>query len=247
MRHELGTQRGAVLIGAAIAMIAVACGDPYKHTNPYDPAFPVTVTVTGPETLFNEGDLGQFGATSDPAFPDSSFIFSTNDSIVFTPAGPTAFVSHSPPLYPQVRLVEVLAGLGAIDTFVPMAQPGPAQRKIFFRHTGYLLVALTQRVVRIDLRCPDTHACDTLSVGGTTSVWVDGRDAHNLQIVALTSSTANPATGTPIAIYSARDSSIVSLTPLGIRATVVTALKSGTTWIIGTRGSLLDSLQVVVR
>jgi len=118
---------------------------------------------------------------------------------------------------------------------------------VFYRHTGYILVALTQRVVRIDLRCPVTHACDTLSVGDTTSVWVDGRDSHNIQIVALTSSTANPATGTPIATYAARDSSIVSLTPLGIRATVVTALKTGSTWIVGTRGTLLDSLQVVVR
>jgi hypothetical protein len=108
-------------------------------------------------------------------------------------------------------------------------------------------VVLTQRVVSISLRCPDTHACDTLSVGDTTSVWVDGRDANHAQIIALTSSIANPPTGTPIAVYAARDPSIISLTPRGIRATVATALKTGTTWIVGTRGSLLDSLQLVVR
>jgi hypothetical protein len=246
-RHERAGRRRTVLIGVAAAVLAIACGDPYRHTNPYDPAFPVAVSVTGPDTLYNQGDIAQFGATSAPVFPDSSFTFGTNDSLSFTPAGPSAFVSHNPPLYPTVHLVEVIAGIGAIDTFVPMAQPGPAQRQIFFRHTGFLLVALTQRVVSISLRCPVTHACDTLSVGDTTSVWVDGRDAHNQQIVALTSSSANPATGTPIATYAARDPTVVSLTPVGIRATIVRALKTGTTWIVGTRGSLLDSLQLVVR
>ncbi len=247
VRHERAGRRGVVLIGAAALVVAIACGDPYLHTNPYDPAYPVTVTLIGPDTLFNQGDFGQFTATSDPAFPDSSFQFGVTDSTSFIPAGIAGFVSRNPPLYPQVRLVGVLAGLGAIDTFVPMAVPGPAQRKVFYRHTGTKMVALTQRVVVISLRCPAAHACDTLSIGDTTSVWVDGRDAHGSQIVALTSSGANPTTGTPIATFAARDPSVVSLGSTGIRASIVTALKAGSTWIVGTRGTLLDSLQVVVR
>lgn len=79
------------------------------------------------------------------------------------------------------------------------------------------------------------------------SVWVDGFDALNQPIVALHSPAANPATGTAVATFSARDTSVASVSPVGIRAASVTALRSGTTWIVGTRGSLLDSLQLVVR
>jgi hypothetical protein len=246
VRHELVGRRSIVLVGAAALAVAIACGDPYKHTNPYDPAYPVTVTVIGPDTLFSQGEFAQFSAISDPVFPDSSFQYGDTDSSSFLPAGPAGFVSRNPPLYPQVRLVNVLAGLGAIDTFVPMAVPGPAQRKVFYRHTGTKTVVLTQRVVSISLRCPNTHACDPLSVGDTTSIWVDGRDASSAQIIALTSSSANPASGTPVATFVARDPSIASLAPSGIRATIVTALKTGSTWIVGTRGALLDSLQLVV-
>jgi hypothetical protein len=109
------------------------------------------------------------------------------------------------------------------------------------------VVYQTQRVTRIQLRCPDTHACDTVSTGGGWSVWVDGFDALNERIYALTSATANPATGTVIATFAVRDTTIASVSPVGIRAANVTALKSGTTWIVGTRGTLLDSLQLVVQ
>lgn len=246
MRHKLVRPRGALLVGAAALAVAIACGDPYKHTNPYDPVFPVTVTVAGPDSLFSQGEFAQYTASSDPVFPDSSFEFGDSDSTSFLPAGPAGFVSRDPPLYPQVRLVNVIAGLGAVDTFVPKAVPGPAQRITIFRHAATKTVVLTQRVVKISLRCPDTHACDTLSVGDTTSVWVDGRDANNAQIIALTSSSANPPTGTAIATFVVRDPTIASLTTTGIRASIVTALKTGTTWIVGIRGTLLDSLQLVV-
>jgi hypothetical protein len=102
-------------------------------------------------------------------------------------------------------------------------------------------------VTHIALRCPDTHACDTLSAGGAWSVWVDGLDALNQKIQALTSATANPPTGTAIATFAARDPSIVAVAPVGIRASNVTALHTGSTWIVATRGTLLDSLQLVVR
>jgi hypothetical protein len=136
----------------------------------------------------------------------------------------------------------VSAGVGAIDTTGDTGNPISV-----WRHFGSKTVVITQRLTRIQLRCPDTHACDTLATGGVWSVWVDGFDALNQRIFALASSTANPATGPAIAIFTSRDTTIASVTPVGIRVANATALRSGTTWLVARRASLLDSLQLVVR
>jgi hypothetical protein len=78
-------------------------------------------------------------------------------------------------------------------------------------------------------------------------VWVDGFDALNRQIYALTSATANPPGSPPIATFVSRDTTIAAVSPVNIRAANVTARKTGTTWIIAIRGALLDSLQLVVQ
>jgi len=244
-RHE------RALIGiAAAAVVAtmLACGKDYLHTNPYDPAVPVTITLVSPETLFSYREQVTFRATSVPAFPDTAFWFSSSDSIVFGPSGPNAFSSYAPPLYPATRSVSVLVGLGAYDTIPPLAgaASGPAPAIKQWRHTLIQQIVLTQRVTNIALRCPDTHTCATVGVGGTWSIWVDGTDALGHEIVALTSSVANPATGIPVATFAVRDPSIASFVPTGIRVATVTALKSGNTWIVATRGTLMDSLQIDV-
>ena len=249
-------RRPIALTGAAILVVSLACGDPYKHTNPYDPAYPVSVTVMGPDSLFSYNELGQYGAVIAPAFPDTAFRFASSDSSSFPPVGGPAGTATfrnggivAPPLWPATRTVTVSAGVGAIDTLGSTAGSGvgPAQLIKVWRHSGYKLVTLTQRVVRIQLRCPDTHACDTLAAGGTWSVWADGFDALGQPIVALHSPAANPATGTAVATFVVRDTTIASVAPVGIRAATVTARKSGSTWIVATRNSLLDSLQLVVR
>ena len=110
-----------------------------------------------------------------------------------------------------------------------------------------------QRLTRIQLRCPDTHVCDSLGVGGSWSVWVDGLDALGDGIYTLSPdftparATTNPTTGPPIASYVSRDTTVASLVPVGVRVATVTARRSGATWIVATRGALRDSLQVVVR
>ena len=53
-------------------------------------------------------------------------------------------------------------------------------------------------------------------------------------------------TNNPVATYVSRDSTIARATPIGIRVAKVSGVKSGTTWIVATRGALADSLQVVV-
>jgi len=257
MRPDLTRARGTrvvALAGAAALVIGitfVACGDPYLHTNPYDPAFPVEIAISGPDTLFSYSQLATYSAQITPVFPDTAVEWASSDTDNFAPSGAPTFrvssVDSLPlPLYPKTIAVSVMALLGQEDTTLGIN--GSAVRSHNWSHVGTKNVILTQRVVRIQLRCPDTHACDTLAAGATWSVWVDGYDALGYQIVTLASATANPATGTPIATFVARDTTVASVAPVGIRAATVTALKSGgTTWIVAMRDSLRDSLQVVVR
>jgi hypothetical protein len=233
---------------------AVACGDPYKHTNPYDPLVSVEINVTGPDTLFSYSEVGQYTAQSVPAFPDSSFQFATVDSVAFPSSGRGAFVSRAPPLYPATQTVRIMGLLGKIDTVrddTPLgAARVPALPMLAWRHSGSKYVVLTQRVVRIQLRCPADHACDTLSAGANWTVWADGFDALNFKVVVLTGINANPSVsaGNPVfATFAVRDPTIASVAPVGIRVATVTALKTGSTWIAATRATFTDSLQLVVR
>lgn len=232
------------IVGIAALAAAVACGDPYVRTNPYDPAFPVTIDIVGPDTTFSYTEHATFSAQTSPPFPDTAVTWEVSDSIVFAPAGLATFEAIGPPLYPATRMVTVFALIGAIDTTI--GRDYTAIKTQQFRHIASKVIYQTQRVTRIQLRCPDTHACATLPAGGVWSVWVDGFDALNERIYSLTSATANPTTGAVIATFAVRDTTIASVSPVGIRAANVTALKSGSTWIVATRGPLLDSLQLVV-
>jgi hypothetical protein len=272
MTQRSTVHRHAALFGVAALTVAVACGDPYRHTNPYDPAVPVDVAVTGPDTLFSIGAIAQFGVVSTPAFPDTSVYWALDSAAhILLTAGDDSLVNAgfyiatggstgqfrvmSAPLEPATVTFTVTGGIGQIDTTVQYAIPGtdPVQnitvRTYWYRHSGAKNVILTQRLTQIRLRCPDPEApaCDTLSAGEKWSVWVDGFDALGHQIYALTSSTANPTTGPPVVTYIVRDTTVATSSPVGIRATTITALKSGTTWVVATRGALADSLQLVVR
>ena len=255
--RSTGSRRSAPLTALALLTVAIACGDPYQHTNPYDPLVPVVVTVLGPDTLFSYREIGQYAAHSVPAFPDSAFQFGSVDSASLMPSMGGAFISLAPPLYPQTRTVRVSALVGQIDTIIDnqdLACNGacsiPATPSLAWRHSGSKDVVLTQRIVRIQLRCPADHACDTLSAGSAWTVWADGFDALNYQALALSGVNANPAVSSdnPVfATFAVRDPTIASLVPAGIRVATVTALKSGVTWIVGMRGALLDSLPLIVR
>jgi hypothetical protein len=286
-------RRQLALIGAAVLAALVACGDPYLHTNPYDPAYPLEMTISGPDTLFSFEEIGQYTAQTNPPWSDTGFVWGidTFSEYFIPPPPPTngadpcwtltvrgdtalkgngngAYQSILPPLEPYSFKISIEASVGTIDTVTSyMACRGPVEGRITApRHTGYKTVVITQRVTRIQLRCPDTHACDPIAVGDSAFIWVDGFDAHNKQIVALTSSTANPATGNPlfpyittdtailrvqatnnpVVTYVSRDTTIARTTAIGIRVARVTPVKSGSTWVVATRGALADSLQIVV-
>jgi hypothetical protein len=274
--------RVMVLAAAIVAAAAVACGDPYLATNPYDPVTPVQFTITGPESLFSLGEAAEFSVQTTPAFPDTAFVWSTDtfydnqkflgqdtttpiaDGRLFLASqGAGAYRSLAPPLEPDAFNIAITVSVGNIDTTEAQCLGEVNGFSNCFRvqfkaprHIAYRNVVVMQRVTRIQLRCPDTHACAPLAVGDSASVWVDGFDALGNAIVALTSSTANPPLGDPqvtqgasdhrVVTYTSRDSTVARATPVGIRVCGVTALKTGTTWIVATRGALADSLQVVV-
>ena len=257
---------------AAILVVAIACGEPGPRNNPYDPLYPVTATMSGPDTLFSDLEVAQFNAQFMPSFPDTGITWGVGPVTVVSgvcdttvdgshflqAAGAGAFRSIAPPLEPATVSITVAASVGAIDTTVSrdtiVAPCTPFTAATFvtirtqqYRHSVYKTVIVMQRPMRIELRCPATHACEPVAVGGSWSVWVDGSDALGNPIHALASPTSNPQAGTPVATYASRDTTIASVVPVGVRAATALARKSGTTWIIATRGALVDSLQLVVK
>jgi len=199
--HHGSPMRLPLIAGAVVVVALLACGEPtFLHTNPYDPAFPVTITVAGPDTPFSFGESAHYIATSAPVFPDSAMQYITSDSTAFFPAQPGTFLSQTPPLYPDTRAVSVFGVIGQIDTvtattpfYVPFDSLQTANPTHAWRHIGSKTVVLTQRVVRVKLRCPSTQACATVGVGGIWSVWADGFDALNQGVFVFRTATTNPA------------------------------------------------------
>jgi hypothetical protein len=61
-------RRGALLAITVLLTISVSdCGE-FAHTNPFDPAVPVNVTITGPDSAFAQFDTLHFALTTDPAY-----------------------------------------------------------------------------------------------------------------------------------------------------------------------------------
>jgi|GEM_PF-2524376 len=236
------------LANATVLVASFACGDPYRHNNPYDPQTPFEFSIAGPDTLFSVGEFGQYALKSTPAMSDTAGTWSSS-SVDLRPAAPGQFQLWTPPLWPETETVQIFNSIGKFDTTVTTSLPnGSVAKQITIdRRSLSRTVVLTQRLVRIRLRCPDTHACGTLTAGAAWSVGVDGFDALDAQIIGLTNPATNPATGTPVATFVTRDTTVASVSPVGIRAAAVTARKSGSTWIVATRSSLLDSLQLTVR
>lgn len=280
-----------IVAGVAFLVVLVACGDPYKHSNPYDPAYPVDMTIAGLDTLTYLGQVGQYALQSVPAWPDSGLVWSIDtftdyfvvpapmcssqialgDTILYG-AGNGSYQSIRPPPEPYSFNVPIEVWLGTIDTVEILDEcgnpPGSLHRahRPFARHIAYKTVVVTQRVTRIQLRCPDTHACAPLAVGDTADIWADAFDFGGAPLAALVNGANNPASlnptlpyvstdtavlrvqkgNNPVATFASRDSTIASFTPVGVRVAHVTAVSAGTTWIVATRGALSDSLQVVV-
>ena len=171
-----------VLAAAGVLALLSSCGDPYGATNPYDPDYPVTFTITGPDTVFSLGETAQFTVSTVPVFPDTAFRWTVDtvtivkegvgDTVVdgatiFPPDAAGAFTSIAPPLYPQTANITIAALIGSVDTTLQryIDTTYVTIRAIEPRHVGYKTVVVTQRLTRIALRCPNTHTCAPLAGG----------------------------------------------------------------------------------
>lgn len=232
---------------------ALACGDPYGRTNPYDPQTPIELSLSGPDSLFSSGEFAQYHVLSAPAFPDTAGAWGVAGCGLVCPlksGGFGRFQVFAPPIEPATQTLTIVVQLGGYDTTntisngggVSFAIPSTAYRRRYTKD-----VVITQRVTHLQLRCPDSHTCPPRSVGDSLTVWVDCFDALNGPLTGLTSPTGNIFTGAPLVTYVSRDPSVATATPVGIRAASVRALKSGSTWIVASRNSLADSVQVVVK
>jgi hypothetical protein len=264
--------RRCTLGGVAALVVAVACGDPYLHTNPYDPVYPVEFTITGPDTLFSFGEIGQYTAQINPTWADTGIVWQTDTltnyfivptlcltqvvdgSTVLRSVGNGAYESIAPPPEPYVFRVAIAVSLGAFDTISPGGGGcGGSSQARAWRHTAYKTVVVTQRIAHIQLSCA---ACAALNVGDTAFIGVAAFDALGhppigaskppFSNVTLDSVPHPPGALFPVATLLARDSTIAS-TPLGADSVLrVVAQKSGTTWVVATLGFALDSLLIVV-
>lgn len=67
--------RGALLAAALLsAMSASDCGE-FAHTNPFDPAVPVTLSIAGPDSAFAQFDTVHFTVSSDPSYDYAEVIW----------------------------------------------------------------------------------------------------------------------------------------------------------------------------
>jgi hypothetical protein len=225
------------LAGALALTLCVACLD-IKHTNPFDPDTPLRVTIM-PETVFSVAGEVHFTFSTVPEIIDPGPTWGGGNTDLSPLGDAGIFFSHAAPLWPQTETIQVSIGVGRNNL---LNLPHYSNSRVF---NGSVLI--TQRLVRIQARCPDTNVCDTLSAGASWSVFVDGFDALGSGIAGLATPTMNPLNVAAIAQFIVRDTSIASASPIGMRAASVTAKRSGSTWLVAQRDSLSDSLRLVVR
>ncbi len=84
------TRRTLLLLGAALAMLVIACYDgPFAHTNPNDPSTQFTMRLESDRDTISPGHPEvQFTVITEPAMPGYEPLWSvTNDTLVTHQAG----------------------------------------------------------------------------------------------------------------------------------------------------------------
>lgn len=214
----------------ALMLALYGCGAEWKPSSPYDPAMPLTIRITGPDTLFSFADTLQFDAETTPAWsaewPSKVVTWKSSDLLSL---GEGRFVAIPVTADGPKR---VTAQIGdRIDTAF-----------VFLRRRAARLRAFT---------CADTRDSATLATNGVMSVCAMfyGRDGYPV----TPSAAPAPATAFPA------DPSLVSVgaQPTNVNGNVLEfvarGLREGSTWVRITGGvtdaglPIADSVQVTVR
>lgn len=210
--------RRGVLLGAAMVLSLAAsdCGE-FAHTNPFDPAVAVKITVTGPDSAFAQFDTLHFAITTDPVYDYADVEWQLSglqkiDNNGNYRVGPTETYGGRPARVTVAVRVDSRMASKSVDVVFP-----PAGIRVRTCRTNLRDVVITSLGLWIDV-------CVSL---------VDARGG-----VISTNSESPPAT---VRVLN------TSVASAGQFSRTVTAVGNGTTGVIYSYGPWADTLTITVR
>ena len=141
---------------AAVCVIVAACGE-YAHTNPYDPATPVTIVISGPDTAYSLHQDVSFTYQIDRTWEGVPPVWLSGNDAILSERGPGQF---------QV------SGVGTTDVSLSVGV-----------HTGHHRVVVIQRPKHA-LFCYFAACPTSLALGGVATLSVVQTDSLGTALLA---------------------------------------------------------------
>jgi hypothetical protein len=218
MKSPIAVARSS-LVALALAAVALGCLD-LAHTNPFDPATPVAVQVTGPDSAYSFQQIIPFSFTSDPDWAGVVQWKTSNEKLLHSFGdGRFGVVGFAAPPHDTASVVVLLG-----------------------THAATHRVVVTQKVAGFTFTCPFRDApCQFPRGAGNAVVNFEGHDANGFRMVGPYS--VQVASSQPSVL---RVDQFVAA-PLGSYSVAVSPLTVGTCYFIASSGGLRDSVLVNVR
>ena len=210
--------RWARLVALGLAACALACAD-LAHTNPYDPATPIEVEVSGPDSAHSFQQIIPFSYKSDPAW-----------------AGPVGWKTSNVNLlhsYGDGRFGVVGFAASPNDTASVIVSLGT--------HTATHRVVVAQKVAGFTFACPVRGAPCVFARGANAGIDFEGHDATGFRMFGPYSVEVGSSQPGVLRI----DRFVAA--PLGSYSVAVSTLAAGTCYFIASSGGVRDSVFVTVR
>jgi hypothetical protein len=220
---------------AALAVLAslviVACGD-YAHSNPFDPAMPVELTIVGPDTLTAIGDTARFTLSTSPEFAHEEPTW-TIESV--TPTTSSFYIER---IGAGVFLTRAFNAVRSQPTTATIVATLGGGRKAKTRFTIFPR-PVTLRVDDCGVRAIRTISHSAITA--TTYLCARLLDRRNNAILTNDTAVATARNPSMVAI------SLRAINPANGETYWVTGLDTGMTQIVVRRGAFTDSVQLTVR
>jgi hypothetical protein len=211
-----------VAFAVAVGIAASSCGE-YVRNNPFDPAVPVTLTIHGPDSAFAQFDTLRFTVTTDPVYDYDDVQWESGglqkiDNNGMYQVGPTSVFGGRATTVPvTVRIGTRTATKNVYINFKPV---GFSAR--FCGDVGRAVLLDGGRTAILDWIGESVNVCANI---------LDARGG------IITTSLSPQSAARPL------DTTIVKLGTYGTLA----AVGNGTTGVVFTNGSLVDTVKVTVR